>query len=56
MPSFATFDAHIAVNGTRLDEFDVSSDIDASGIPRVTCWVSSEAGKVSRIRHAERAA
>jgi hypothetical protein len=46
MPVHAFFDAYVEVDGGRLAEFDVETDMNDEGVPRATCWIPSEAGKV----------
>ena len=45
MPNILGFDVALVMEGTRLEEYGVQES-EESGIPVVTCWVPSEAGKV----------
>lgn len=47
MPTFGTLEAYMITEGNRMIEFDVQEETNAEGQKLVTCWVPSEAGKVS---------
>ena len=44
MPALGKFSAEIAVDNVPLPEYDARVDLEKS---TVTCWIASEAGKVS---------
>jgi hypothetical protein len=48
MPRYGAFDAYVEVEDARLPEYDVKESVDKDGVPCVTCWIPSEAGKVRR--------
>jgi hypothetical protein len=39
--------AHIRVNGSDLPEYLVETSMNEEGVPILTCWVPSTAGKVN---------
>jgi hypothetical protein len=48
IPRYGTFDAYVEVEDARLTEYDVKETVDKDGVPCITCWIPSEAGKVRR--------
>jgi hypothetical protein len=48
MPRFHGYDAYVEVDGVPLTEYGGHLEIDAAGVPFVSCWVPSTAGKVRR--------
>jgi hypothetical protein len=48
MPRYGNFDAYVEVEDARLPEYDVKESVDKDGVPCITCWIPSEAGKVRR--------
>jgi hypothetical protein len=44
---YKSFKARILVDGTQLSEYDTTTT-DAQGVPCISCWIPSEAGKVRR--------
>jgi hypothetical protein len=49
MAGYGTFDAYVEVEDARLTEYDVKETVDKDGVPCLTCWIPSEAGKVCRL-------
>jgi hypothetical protein len=37
MPVHAFFDAYVEVDGGRVAEFDMETDVNDEGVPRATC-------------------
>jgi hypothetical protein len=48
MPRFHGYDAYVEVDGVPLTEYGGHLEIDAAGVPFVSCWVPSTSGKVRR--------
>jgi hypothetical protein len=46
MPRFHGYDAYVEVDGVPLTEYGGHLEIDAAGVPFVSCWVLSTSGKV----------
>jgi hypothetical protein len=44
---YKSFKARILVDGAQLSEYDTTTT-DAQGVPCISCWIPSEAGKVRR--------
>jgi hypothetical protein len=46
MPRFRWFDVYVEVEGVMVSEYDAKAQMNAAGVPCVTCWVPSASGKV----------